>query len=259
MEWRNYKANSFNLTNGQGYLYANAENTNVIFKGTFNEDETKSMELAYDATASLAGWNLVGNPFPVQAYANRSYYVLNAGGTAIEPTPVSSGTAIAPCTGIMVKAGAQGESIVFNKMAPETASNQGGLQIALSQVVERGDAPTGSTTAIDKAIVSFNVGDRLEKFVFNKENTVISIPQGGKDFAIACAEKRAEVPLNYKSVKDGKFTLNVSVDSEEMDYLHLVDNLTGNDIDLLATPNYTFEAKGKDYASRFKLVFMSKD
>lgn len=40
-------------------------------------------------------------------------------------------------------------------------------------------------------------------------------------------------------------------------YLHLIDNMTGADIDLLATPNYTFEAKTSDYASRFKLVFDS--
>ncbi len=31
--------------------------------------------------------------------------------------------------------------------------------------------------------------------------------------------------------------------------------MTGDDIDLLATPSYTFEAKTTDYASRFRLVF----
>lgn len=41
----------------------------------------------------------------------------------------------------------------------------------------------------------------------------------------------------------------------EFDYLHLVDNLTGADIDLLETPSYTFTSKPNDYASRFKLVF----
>ena len=40
-----------------------------------------------------------------------------------------------------------------------------------------------------------------------------------------------------------------------MDYLHLIDNLTGEDTDLLATPNYTFEAKTTDFASRFRIVF----
>ena len=36
--------------------------------------------------------------------------------------------------------------------------------------------------------------------------------------------------------------------------LQVID-MTGNDIDLLANPSYTFEAKKTDYRSRFKLVF----
>ena len=45
----------------------------------------------------------------------------------------------------------------------------------------------------------------------------------------------------------------------ELDYLHLIDNLTGNDVDLLAMPSYTFEAKVSDYPSRFKLVFSNDE
>ena len=41
----------------------------------------------------------------------------------------------------------------------------------------------------------------------------------------------------------------------EVTYLHLIDNMTGADIDLLAEPSYTFSAKTTDYASRFRLVF----
>ena len=46
-----------------------------------------------------------------------------------------------------------------------------------------------------------------------------------------------------------------------MNYLHLIDNMTGADVDLLAlrqaqgSAAYTFEAKTTDYASRFRLVF----
>ena len=40
-----------------------------------------------------------------------------------------------------------------------------------------------------------------------------------------------------------------------MKYLHLIDNMTGADVDLLATPSYSFEARTSDYASRFRLVF----
>ena len=41
----------------------------------------------------------------------------------------------------------------------------------------------------------------------------------------------------------------------ELEYLHLIDNMTGSDVDLLSTPSYSFEAKSTDYANRFKLVF----
>ncbi len=262
-EWQNYKypenTPNFSLANGQGYLYANAEDVNVIFKGEFNEDETKEVELAYDADADFAGWNLVGNPFPVSAYANKSYYTMNEDGTAVEPNTVSSATAIPACTGVMVKAEAQGETIVFNTTTPETASNKGCVQIALSQVVDRGGVSTSSTTLQDKAIVSFNAGDRLEKFVFNKDNAKISIPQGGKDLAIACAEKQGELPLNFKAVKNGTYTLSVDVENADVDYLHLIDNLTGADIDLLQMPDYVFTAKMTDYASRFRLVFNANE
>ena len=35
--------------------------------------------------------------------------------------------------------------------------------------------------------------------------------------------------------------------------------MTGADVDLLATPTYTFSSKITDYASRFKLVFERKE
>jgi hypothetical protein len=47
------------------------------------------------------------------------------------------------------------------------------------------------------------------------------------------------------------------VDAEEVSfsYLHLIDNRTGADVDLLATPYYSFDAATTDYASRFKMVY----
>ena len=263
-EWRNYKANSFNLVNGQGYLYANAENVNLIFKGEFNEDEMKNEELVYDAKATLAGWNLVGNPFPVNAYANRSYYVMNEDGTAIEPTTVSSATAIAPCMGIMVKAETTDESVTFSKTALETqGQNNGLLQIVLSKVVEPAETPTlrqaQGPALLDKAIVSFNASDALEKFVFNEDNAKLYIPQNGKDYAIAAIGKdvahNVSTDICFKAAKNGQYTLSVNPENIELDYLHLIDNMTGADIDLLASPTYTFNATTGDYASRFRLVF----
>ena len=73
-----------------------------------------------------------------------------------------------------------------------------------------------------------------------------------------------EMPIAFEAAEDGTYTIAVDVKGLEIDYLHLIDNLTGADVDLLATnegdampcvSTYTFEAKTTDYASRFRLVF----
>jgi hypothetical protein len=44
-----------------------------------------------------------------------------------------------------------------------------------------------------------------------------------------------------------------------MGYLHLIDNIAVTDIDLLANPSYSFNAKSDDYESRFRLVFSANN
>ena len=288
-EWQNYKATTSSnhpdftsLVNGQGYLYATEETKTLVFSGTFNTDNTKTVNLVYDNTAGLKGWNLVGNPFVVDAYVNRPFYRMNAAGTGIEPidtyndytTPVS----IPACTGIMVQAGGGNETVVFSTSPSgvQSAPNQGNLQIALSQVVELADSDSrfaslrGGTTkqsTIDKAIVSFNEGAELGKFYFGEQNANIYIPQGHEEYAIAFSEGQGEMPLNFKAKENGTYTITVNPEGVEMGYLHLIDNLTGADVDLLPPlrggqgeskpASYTFTAKTTDYASRFRLVFAS--
>lgn len=178
---------------------------------------------------------------------------MNEAGTAIEPVAVSMETAIPPCTGVMVKADNAGETVTFSKTMPEMVPNQGNIQIAVMQTNKSG------VSMMDKAIISFNVGDRLEKFVFNKDNAQLYIPDGKNNYAIACTEKTGEMPLDFKATNNGVYTIKVNAETTEMEYLHLIDNITGNDIDLLVEPCYTFEAKTNDYASRFRLVFVCED
>ena len=265
LEWRNHDIEPFELENGKGYLYASETDITLFFSGSYNQaTEPVEVPLVYDANASFAGWNLVGNPFPVAAYANRSYYTMNADGTGIEPNAVSSATAIPVCTGLMVKAETTGETVTFSRTAQQSTGNGGMIQIAVAQADTRGNAIQ------DKAIVSFNVGDRLEKFVFGETDAKIYIPQGGKDYAVATVGRDApwhvsttdEIPINFKAAKNGTYTLIFDTQNLDLDYLHLIDNLTGEDIDLLSSVGastgsaaYTFEAKTTDYASRFRLVF----
>ena len=118
----------------------------------------------------------------------------------------------------------------------------------------------GASSAVaDNAIVSFNEGDELEKFVFNAEDAKLYIPQGNKEYAIAVSELEGEVPVNFAAAEDGSYTLNVKPENVEFTYLHLIDNKTGVDTDLLQTPSYTFNASVTDYESRFRLLFSTDE
>ena len=264
-EWLNYKSNSFNLTNGKGYLYATKEDKTLIFRGTYNEADAYEVPLVYTGAnphTDMRGWNLIGNPFTVPAYVDRSYYKMNEEGTAIEPVAVSEGTPILACHGMMVKAETSDETVTFSRTAQQTGLNQRNIQIAVAQTTMRGNIKQ------DKAVVSFNSNDQLGKFDFNESNAKVYIPQDGKDYAIAYAAKTGEIPVSFKATKNGEYTMNVNTNGMEFNYLHLIDNLTGADVDLLPLckggeggfneprqATYTFSAKTTDYASRFKLVF----
>ncbi len=251
-KWFNYKdhdgnANAgFDIVHKKGYLYANGAGTTVNFGGTLQP------HVAAGVTINLAntgdGWNLVGNPFTFNAYADKSYYIIN--GRNVE---ASASGAIAPCTGIVVKATGGSETVTFTKNNPAANSNQGNLNIVVAEQTATRDG--ASSVAVDKAIVSFNEGSQLEKFVFNADNAKLYIPQNGEDYAIAIAEKQGEMPLNFKATRNGTYTISVNPEGVEMDYLHLIDNMTGVDVDLLKMPEYTFNAKTSDYESRFRLVF----
>ena len=257
-EWENYQIHQddFNIDNGQGYLYANSDDVTLTFEGAIYPcSQNISKTLEYHSDAQKAGWNLVGNPFTCNATISdgngnpKPFYVIN-GKTIIANTS----TTIMPCSGVMVKADGENEAITFTKASnqPQQTSQ---LQMTLSHnSVNRDGTPTVSET-VDNAIVCFNQVTELEKFVFNADLAKIYIPQNGNDYAIVSAVDKGEIPVNFSAAEDGSYTLSIKPEGVELGYLHLIDNLTGNDVDLLATPNYTFEAKTNDYATRFKLVF----
>ena len=248
-QWENYHAHNTNeqpfyLQNGNGYLYANATGATLEFTG-----EIKTYDPANNTVPVSEGWNLIGNPYTFDAYPNTSYYVMNSTQTGLDPQTKQSNNAVPPCTSIIVKAGTSG-TVAFSKEAPVGQAGGGNLQIALAQTNTRG------ADRIDNAIVSFNEGDELSKFYFGESLANITIPQNGEDYSIVSAEAQGELPLNFKTNENGSYTLRFSSLNTEFSYLHLIDNLTGNDVDLLETPSYTFDARQTDYASRFKLVFV---
>jgi len=244
-QWKNYESQSFVIENKKGYLYANGETngTTLQFSGTLspsNESITIN-NLSHSAT-TLNGFNLVGNPFACNATINQDCYVIEGSQVVLATTaPV-----LAPCEGVMVKATNECSSVTFTKTSSSKGNNS---KDCFDLVIIQGKAN------VDRARVRLNEGIGMEKFSLNDKHSQISLWQDGQDFAVAYVNGATEMPVTFSASKDGTYTLTLEASNLDLDYLHLIDNLTGNDVDLLVTPSYTFEAKTTDYTSRFRLVF----
>lgn len=241
LEWRSYKQGSFNLVSGMGYLYASKDNVTLSFSGAPVEGTSFDVSLVKDDDAEFPGWNLIGNPFTETAYVNRDFYVMNNDGNKIIPA-IENG--IPAMEGIFVIATEDGEELTFSTESPASDDKK----IVLNMVQNRG-------SIVDRAIVRFDEKRVLPKFTLQRNTTKLYIPQDDKDYAVVYSEPMGVLPVNFEAVENGTYTFAVNVKGVEMQYLHLIDNMTGTDVDLLATPSYSFEALTTDYASRFKLVY----
>ena len=240
-EWRNYKNSNFNLVNGHGYLYSSKETVTLTFTGAAGTNGSVTLSKTNDNTVDFQGWNLVGNPFAVTAYINKPFYTLENSNVFEEKT---AGDPIQLMQGLLVVADNDGETLTFSTTAPTNKVAKLNMNVSKDRSV------------VDHAIISFNDGQQLPKIQFINGSTKVYIPQEGKDYAIVSAESNmGEMPVNFKAENNGTYTLSFTSEEVSFAYLHLIDNMTGNDVDLLANPSYSFNAKTTDYESRFKLVF----
>ena len=240
LEWQNYRTSNFNLVNGTGYLYASKNGTTLTFTGASGTNG--QVNLVYDSNAEeFAGWNLVGNPFGEDAYITKDFYTLENSDTY---TPNTAGTPIHAMQGLLVVADEDGETLTFTP-AEAPAGSKAKLNMNVSK----------DRSVVDQAIISFNEGQQLPKLQFRNGSTKVYIPQDGKDYAIVSAESMGTMPVNFKAENNGTYTLSFTAEEVSFAYLHLIDNMTGVETDLLANPSYSFDARTTDYESRFKLVF----
>ena len=274
LEWENMRINNrmyyMGILANQAYLYARDEDATLNFSTTedklFASTATDSLITVARAIngAELAGFNLISNPYTCNAYlvSGRDFWRMNTTGDAIV---LATEKAIKPCEGVFVVVAAE------NDPDPYTAGSIVIPNMAKIRITTTEPAPAGGAKGMmditvkqegqlaDVARVRFGEGGRISKFVFREEATRLSIPQDGKDYSVVHHDALGEMPLNFKAKENGQYTISVNPESVEMAYLHLIDNLTGANVDLLDTPSYTFEGKTTDYASRFKLLFVANN
>ena len=266
-EWINFndqEDGGFNLFGYHGYLYASGQNTTLQFAGTLNDMSTLNdgwagfVELAYgDANDPIKNLTLVGNSGTANTtfymYDNNddlvnsfTYLTLNADGGSFT-TNIDAEAVVAPLEAIFVLAPDAGYYIYNDdNIIGKSVQN---VNVKVSRV---------SGNLLDNAIMSFN-GSMMRKIYLNDYSTRVYFPISNEDYAVVPAQLEGDQPVNFKANENGTYVLSVEVNNLEMNYLHLIDNMTGADVDLLATPSYTFEARTTDYASRFRLVFSAND
>ena len=247
-EWRNYEATAFDLVPGKGYLYAKkatTENQTYSFELTGIPYNNEPIILSKSESGDFPGWNLVGNPFGETAVLsdNRDFYVMNSDGSDF----IQGSGAIAPMQGIFVIAEHDREELQITVAGGTAIGPIEDSKLVLNL--------TKGRVIIDRAVVRFGEGRTLPKFMLNADNTKLYITEGNQDYAVVRSNNAGEMPVSFKAAENGNYTLSIEAENVEASYLHLIDNMTGADVNLLATPSYSFEARTTDYANRFRLEF----
>ena len=243
-EWVNYKDQyngGWKLVNGMGYLYASKTTTTLQFTGT---PQTEPMvQLEWKDWVEFPGLNLVGNPLAEEAYIERAYYRMNPD-TRDGLIPAGTDEPVGVMEGIFVVATEDGETLNFYNHPNSKFKTQ--LILNLS---------SNSPVVIDRAIVNFEDNQELPKIEILNRNSKIYFQKENHDLATVNSDDMGEIPFCFKAVKNGNYSLSFNSEEVTFTYLHLIDNKTGNDVNLLETPYYSFDATTSDYESRFRLVF----
>ena len=242
---------------GRGYLYANSHD--IIFRlgeGSLNIGSVV-FPLSYTSGNSLAGFNMIGNPFThtisesnlsTSATLADGFYVVGANGSW---TAKADGK-IAPMESVLIQANGKGTLT----MSPANTGSKRAARNENSYLTIN----VASKTHSDVAYVSFNDGMGLDKINHrNPDNPMLYIPVEGKNYAIAMMNQDVkEVPVYFNANRMAEYTISIEQNNCEFNTMTLVDKLTGIETNMLIE-DYTFMARTFDDANRFVIRMSIED
>lgn len=255
--WMNYKQAEFDLNIGQGYLYRN-NGAELHFAGYNNQATSYNVALSYASSEDkLLGFNLIGNPYPQNI--TMSDVTVNNDGTLSGGYVLSKDGAwsadvaatIAPAQGFLVQIDKTGVTATITK--PTGGSKSRANNDYIKFIV-------ANSQHEDAAFALFEEGYGLNKIDHrNSDIPMLYIPKEGHNFAIATmADNTQSFNLNLKAKTTGKYTLTYKA-TGNFSYLHVIDRLTGEDVDMLLDGEYSFIASPSDAENRFivRLEYMN--
>ena len=246
--------------NGRGYLYRSTT-ANLAFAGDVNAGDENG-EVNYDLSFAYAGSktefkgiNLLGNPFTHNiTWSNlettnvktAGYYLLiEEGENQGKWSATASTTAtIAPMQAFLVQANDTGAKVTIKNSAAKGGEEKSYNDNIMFTVMNGQQS--------DETYVFFKEGHGLNKIDHrNAEIPMLYVVNNGERFAIAeMPDNTKSINLGFNAKTFGKYTLSLKANGN-FSYLHLVDRLTGEDVDMLLDGEYSFIASPTDNANRF--------
>lgn len=258
IEWEEYRDshNIFNsFENGRGYLFRTANTGGMIeFKGDNNVDAF-NYDLSYIcANNNFKGFNLIGNPYTQNItwanlvktdVATDGYYILEESGTNQGKWTLvtSSSATIAPMRAFLVQATGSNPSVSISRTTSKEDDRAETDNIIFS---------VSNSQYSDEAYVMFRDGHGLNKIEHrNAEIPMLYVIDSDQHFAIADVDDNTNVVnLGFEAKTMGQYTLKLKADGD-FSCLHLIDRITGEDVDMLIEDEYSFIAAPSDVKNRF--------
>ena len=250
-KWINQKASGTGFANmyvGKGYLYRN-DGTDLVITGNTNYGNI-DYTLTKDGSGDIAGFNLIGNPYPHDitlkhiTYSKGDnltgcYVLSNAGAWGSQ---LSDESTISSYQGFLVQTDVDDKVATFHETAQRGAKSNGDN---IKFIVSNSQYADVTYALFDKGFGLSKINHR------NADIPMLYINQNDEDYAIATMDDNTKsFNLNLKAKTTGKYTLSYKADGN-FSYLHVIDRLTGEDVDMLMEGEYSFIASPSDAANRF--------
>ena len=255
------------LTNGRGYLYRSTV-AGVEFAGNVNSSSVTVPLTRQNPNSLIQGFNLIGNPFTHDIYKNDvakeegdlpainseylavGYYRLETTGTWTGTygytNPIKAGEAV--LVKVIPSAPEEFNLTIANTDNPaafyEEPSDKSGFNYIMFTVK--------NNKYTDVAYAMFNEGVGLNKIEhYNKDVQMLYVSQDDDDYSIAMmSDDTRVVNLGFQAKTMGHYSLSLKANGD-FSYLHLIDKLTGEDVDMLIENEYSFIASKSDRYDRF--------
>lgn len=275
------------LTRGRGYLLATREETFLQCYGLLNGTSGQvSIPVTYSGYYS-PGYNFLGNPY--LAYLDFDKFAQYNAGLWAADTLVSYAIIDEDEGGYIYHA--VNASVNPNTAGPYIAPHQGFMILTYEGVDDDATADFYSEGIYDMRKLTVSDGKFRNDINYPLVNLIATDDNGnrdiatvelgrpdrggaplmrelrqckghvwchyeGNDWAIAFTRPGlSEAAIRFETYEDGEYTMRWNTQNGDFSYLHLIDNLTGADIDCLATDEYHFTSTTTDFKSRFRLVF----